>query len=67
MPALTKAQRLLILSVKPGEVSAPLAHPSPAWLVEECIALGLVERIGRTSAWRLTEAGVAARDAVIDS
>lgn len=58
---LTHDQKLFLMSAGPGEVSAPLAHPAPKWLVQEMIGLGLVERIGKTSAWRLTAAGVEAR------
>ncbi len=58
---LTKDQKLLLLSAGPGSSVVEMHSPAPDWLVEECVRLGLVERIGRTSAWRLTPAGVEVR------
>lgn len=54
---LTYEQRLLLLSSRPGRLEA--WHSAPGWLVNECVGLGLVERVGKTSAWRLTGACLA--------
>lgn len=62
---LTPEQRLLLLSTDPADVVVSAADVAPDWLVEECCQLGLVERIGATTAWHLTPAGVAAREGLL--
>ncbi|MEI7608696.1 MAG: hypothetical protein WCJ64_15065 [Rhodospirillaceae bacterium] len=62
---LTREQKLLLLSTNSKEVLVTDSHPAPDWLVEQCIKLGLAERIGRTSAWKLSELGAATREEML--
>ena len=61
---LSKQQRLLLLSCHPDTVEC--RHPAPEWLIDECVKLGLVKRIGATGAVRMTILGVQARQALLD-
>lgn len=63
---LTKDQKLLLLTIAPGEVRVPAEEVGPEWLANELIQLGLARRIGVTTAWALTLAGEAARRDLID-
>lgn len=65
--ALTRDQKLLLLTVAPGEVHAPAEGVGPEWLVEELIQGGLAKRVGNTTAWALTPRGEAARRRMLDS
>lgn len=60
--ALPNSEKLLLIDTTPGVV-AMRAHV-PEWLVENSAKSGLITRIGG-HAWKLTEAGEAAREALL--
>jgi hypothetical protein len=60
---LTNAHKLLLLSSAADDPE--MNGLAPPWLVAECAALGLVQWIGETGAWRLTPVGLATQKALI--
>lgn len=61
--SLSKDQRLLLLACHPDTVE--VGGQTPDWLVDECVALGLIRRIGNTGAIQLTVEGEQARAALL--
>lgn len=61
--SLSKDQRLLVLACHPDTVE--VGGHAPDWLVDECVALGLIKRVGNTGAIRLTMEGEQARAALL--
>lgn len=64
MPPLTRDQKLWILTAHPDNLE--LMEDAPAWLIDECLALGLIKQTDKPGIWRLTEAGYAARCEMLD-
>lgn len=64
MPPLTHDQKLWILTAHPD--SLDLMEDAPGWLVFECERLGLIKETAKPNVWRLTEAGYAARQEMLD-
>lgn len=63
MPPLTHDQKLWILTAHPDSLDV---EGAPAWLVAECLSLGLIKETAKPNVWRLTEAGYAARQEMLD-
>lgn len=61
--SLSKDQRLLLLACHPDTVE--VGGQTPDWLVDECVALGLIKRVGNTGAIRLTVEGEQTRAALL--
>lgn len=61
--SLSKDQRLLLLTCHPDTVE--VGSQTPDWLVDECVAMGLIKRVGNTGAIRLTMEGEQARAALL--